>query len=43
MGADELCRRFATGGGRKATAGINRLPPGDVAQFLDAFSDFYRV
>jgi hypothetical protein len=42
MGADELCRRFATGGGRKAAAGINRLPPADVAAFLNEFSDFYR-
>lgn len=42
-GADELCRRFATGGGRKAAAGINRLPPADVARFLDEFSDFYKT
>lgn len=41
-GADELCRRFATGGGRKAAAGINRLPPGDVTAFLGEFSAFYR-
>jgi hypothetical protein len=41
-GADELCRRFATGGGRKAAAGINRLPPADVTAFLDEFSAFYR-
>jgi len=26
MGADELCRQFSTGGGRKAAAGINNLP-----------------
>lgn len=25
-GADELCRQFETGGGRKAAAGINKLP-----------------
>jgi hypothetical protein len=43
VGADELCRRFATGGGRKAAAGINRLPPDDVARFLDEFSDFYKT
>lgn len=43
VGADELCRRFATGGGRKAAAGINRLPVGDVSGFLDAFADFYRT
>ena len=39
QGADDLCRQFATGGGRKAAAGINLLP-GDS---LDDFSDqFYR-
>jgi hypothetical protein len=41
-GADELCRRFATGGGRKAAAGINRLPPSDVVAFLTQFVAFYR-
>lgn len=40
-GADEFCRRFATGGGRKAAAGINRLPPGEINAFLDAFEQFY--
>jgi hypothetical protein len=42
-GADELCRRFATGGGRKAAAGINRLPTGDFEYFLGEFSAFYRT
>ncbi|MCA8943330.1 MAG: DHH family phosphoesterase [Planctomycetes bacterium] len=32
-GADELCRAFPTGGGRKAAAGINALP----AEMLDEF------
>lgn len=41
-GADELCRRFATGGGRRAAAGINRLRPQDTAAFLREFSAFYR-
>jgi hypothetical protein len=41
-GADELCRRFPTGGGRQAAAGINRLPPADVSAFLTEFSGFYR-
>lgn len=36
-GADALCRQFATGGGRKAAAGINRLPDGDYERFADAF------
>ncbi len=36
-GADELCRQFDTGGGRKAAAGINRLPKADVTRFNEAF------
>jgi len=41
-GADELCRQFPTGGGRKAAAGINRLPDDRfdelVRRFRTAFS-----
>ncbi|MCG3169588.1 MAG: hypothetical protein CALGDGBN_01110 [Pseudomonadales bacterium] len=40
-GADEICRQFATGGGRKAAAGINRLPREDLARFIDVFCAFY--
>ena len=36
-GADELCRQFDTGGGRKAAAGINFLPVSDLDRFTDAF------
>jgi len=36
-GADELCRQFATGGGRKAAAGIDRLSEGDYDRFASAF------
>ena len=36
-GADELCRRFATGGGRKAAAGINELPEVEVDRFVVEF------
>lgn len=36
-GADELCRQFETGGGRKAAAGINFLPASDLDRFTDAF------
>jgi hypothetical protein len=36
-GADELCRQFASGGGRPAAAGINRLPPEELARFERAF------
>lgn len=35
-GADELCRQFPTGGGRKAAAGINQLPGDQFQAFLDA-------
>jgi len=36
-GADELCRQFDTGGGRKAAAGINFLPAANLDRFTDAF------
>ena len=41
-GADELCLRFATGGGRKAAAGINLLPEPELPAFADAFRAAYR-
>lgn len=42
QGADVLCRAFDTGGGRKAAAGINRLPAQDLARFISAFRDAYK-
>lgn len=36
-GADDLCRQFETGGGRKAAAGINHLPANDFDKFQQAF------
>lgn len=36
-GADDLCRQFETGGGRKAAAGINHLPNDEYDTFLDMF------
>ena len=36
-GADALCRQFENGGGRKAAAGINRLPAAEVDDFLRRF------
>ena len=36
-GADELCRKFPTGGGRSAAAGINRLPRERLNEFVIAF------
>jgi hypothetical protein len=41
IGADELCRRFPTGGGRAAAAGINDLPTDQLQNFIGTFSDFY--
>ena len=40
-GADELCSAFATGGGRKAAAGINHLPSDQLDIFIKKFEDFY--
>lgn len=37
-GADDLCRRFPTGGGRKAAAGINHLPDDQLDSFVTAFA-----
>jgi hypothetical protein len=36
-GADELCKCFDTGGGRKAAAGINVLPEAHLSDFVAAF------
>jgi len=41
-GADEICRQFPTGGGRKAAAGINDLPPDQLDAFIDVFQSFYK-
>ncbi len=40
-GADLLCRRFPTGGGRAAAAGINALPPEMLDAFLAALKKQY--
>jgi hypothetical protein len=37
-GAVDLCRRFPTGGGRAAAAGINELPADQLDEFIQAFS-----
>ena len=37
-GADELCRQFPSGGGRKAAAGINALAQDSVTNFIDRFN-----
>jgi hypothetical protein len=36
-GADALCRKFPTGGGRAAAAGINALPENLINDFLSSF------
>jgi hypothetical protein len=38
QGADTLCLKFPTGGGRKGAAGINRLPVAGLEQFLASFT-----
>jgi hypothetical protein len=40
-GAADLCRKFPTGGGREAAAGINHLPLDGVDAFLSAFADAF--
>jgi len=40
-GADVLCRRFPTGGGRAAAAGINALPADQKTAFQQAFMEHF--
>jgi nanoRNase/pAp phosphatase (c-di-AMP/oligoRNAs hydrolase) len=40
-GADKLARQFPSGGGRKAAAGINRLPASRLNEFLNAIAEFW--
>jgi len=40
-GADALCQRFETGGGREAAAGINWLPEADFPRFVAEFNKAY--
>lgn len=42
-GADELCRKFPTGGGRAAAAGINDLPVDQLGAFTQAFTQQFAV
>lgn len=39
--ADTLCRRFPTGGGRAAAAGINALPAAMLDTFIEALRETY--
>lgn len=40
-GADELCRQFKSGGGRKAAAGINHLAMKDYEYFVQTFTSSF--
>jgi hypothetical protein len=40
-GAAEICSQFATGGGRAAAAGINRLPIAQLPEFIATVEAFY--
>lgn len=41
-GADDLCRQFETGGGRKAAAGINKLPMSEYSVFVEKFKEQFK-
>ncbi len=41
QGADDICRQFETGGGRKAAAGINCLEGSELTRFIDVFTQYY--
>jgi hypothetical protein len=41
QGADALCRRFPTGGGRAAAAGINELPPEKLQEFAQCLDQAF--
>jgi single-stranded DNA-specific DHH superfamily exonuclease len=41
-GADDVARQFPTGGGRKAAAGINELPAGQLEEFIGVMAEFWR-
>jgi hypothetical protein len=41
-GADALCRKFATGGGRAAAAGINHLPADRLPEFVHQLDCAFR-
>lgn len=41
LNACALCQRFDTGGGRKAAAGINRLPAQDLDRFIACFQNYF--
>ncbi|WP_394145902.1 DHH family phosphoesterase [Vibrio atypicus] len=42
IGADDICTKFPSGGGRKAAAGINSLPKDRKQTFLETLDCYYR-
>jgi len=42
-GADVVCRKFASGGGRVAAAGINHLPRDELARFVREMDEAFRA
>lgn len=42
QGAGALCTQFATGGGREAAGGINRLPKQALPQLISVIEQYYR-
>lgn len=42
-GADDFCRAFETGGGRKRAAGINHLSDADVDRFVASFESRFKT
>lgn len=43
VSAEEFCRRFPTGGGRKTAAGINHLPSAELDGFALSFENQFRA
>ncbi|MCL1067050.1 DHH family phosphoesterase [Shewanella olleyana] len=41
QGAGDICSQFATGGGRSAAAGVNKLPKGHIKDFIKAVELYY--
>jgi len=41
--ANRLCEQFPGGGGRKAAAGINRLPASELDRFIAAFDRYFTL
>jgi len=41
VGADDVCRQFPSGGGRKAAAGINSLPDSEFDRFVEVLREVF--